>query len=101
MCTPNIEYQLVNPSTQIALYAECIDTCDIQENITWNIYYGEINSSSNAPQWMLFSQLYLYDNIWFFGKKIIFCSSVVDGLFREKYKQFYSIKGFVLEELSV
>ncbi|CAF1090184.1 unnamed protein product [Adineta ricciae] len=68
MCTPNIEYQLVNPSTQIALYAECIDTCDIQENITWNIYYGEINSSSNATQWMLFNQMNLYDNIWFYGR---------------------------------
>ncbi|CAF1272127.1 unnamed protein product [Adineta ricciae] len=68
MCTPNIEYQLVNPSTQIALYAECIDTCDIQENITWNIYYGKINSSSNATQWMLFSQMNLYDNIWFYGR---------------------------------
>ncbi|CAF4173255.1 unnamed protein product, partial [Adineta steineri] len=39
----------------------------IIQNITWNIYYGTMNSSSNYTKWILFNQTSSYENIWFFG----------------------------------
>ena len=68
MCVPNLEYQLVNPTTQVALFSICTGNCTTIENITWNIYYGASNSSSNVTQWTLFNQTTSYQNIWFFGK---------------------------------
>ena len=59
MCSPNLEYQLVNPTTQVALFSLCIGTCSLIQNIIWNVYSGQINSS----QWNLFNQT----NNWFFG----------------------------------
>ena len=67
MCVPNLEFQLVNPTTQVALFSICVGNCSTIQNITWNIYYGEINSSSNFTKWTLFNQT-TYQNIWFFGK---------------------------------
>ena len=68
MCVPNLEFQLVNPTTQVALFSIAIgDDLDI-ENIQWNIYQGSQNSSSNLTQWILFNQMIYYENIWFFGK---------------------------------
>jgi hypothetical protein len=68
MCNPNLEFQLVNPTTQVALFSIAIgDNLDI-ENIQWNIYQGSENSSSNLTQWILFNQMISYENIWFFGK---------------------------------
>jgi hypothetical protein len=67
MCSPNLEFQLLNPTTQVALFSICVGNCSKIENITWNIYYGENNSSSNSTQWILFNQT-IYQNIWFFGK---------------------------------
>ncbi|CAF0859705.1 unnamed protein product [Rotaria sordida] len=67
MCIPNLEFQLVNPSTQVALYAICVGICINIENIRWNVYQGSINSSTNRTQWILFNQMISYENIWFFG----------------------------------
>ncbi|CAF4213124.1 unnamed protein product, partial [Adineta steineri] len=67
MCTPNLEFQLVNPTTQVALFSLCIGDCDNIQNITWNIYQGTTNISSNSTQWTLFNQMNSYENIWFFG----------------------------------
>ncbi|CAF0788844.1 unnamed protein product [Adineta steineri] len=67
MCTPNLEFQLVNPTTQVALFSLCIGDCDNIQNITWNIYQGTTNISSNSTQWTLFNQMNIYENIWFFG----------------------------------
>ena len=64
MCSPNLEYQLVNPTTQVALFSISIDNFSIIKNITWNIYTDERNSSANYSQWTLFNRT---DN-WFFGK---------------------------------
>jgi len=72
MCVPNMESQLVNPTTQIALFSICIGNCTNIENITWNIYYSSNNSSSNVTQWILFNQTKSYENIWFFGKYLFF-----------------------------
>ena len=67
MCSPNLEYQLVNPTTQVALFTLCIGNCTNIRNITWNIYQGTMNSSSNYTIWTPFNQVALYLNIWFFG----------------------------------
>jgi hypothetical protein len=67
MCIGNAAYQLVNPTTQIALYATCIGNCTDIQNIRWNVYQGSQNSSSNMTQWTLFPQMNSYANIWFFG----------------------------------
>lgn len=67
MCVPNLEFQLVNPTTQVALYAVCIGLCLDIESIRWNIYQGSANSSSNSTKWTLFSPMTAYENSWFFG----------------------------------
>lgn len=70
MCSPNLEFQIVNPTTQVALFSFPIEkTIDVQ-NITWNIYQGSKNASFNETQWTLFSQMKLYEDIWFFGTLI-------------------------------
>ncbi|CAF1181508.1 unnamed protein product [Adineta steineri] len=69
LCVPNLEYQFVNPTTQVALFALCVGTCTNLQSIKWNIYQGSDNStSSNSTQWTLFNNTILYENIWFFGK---------------------------------
>jgi hypothetical protein len=70
MCIPNMEYQYINPTTQVALFSACLNNCTTVENITWNIYQGSLNSSSNITQWTLFNQMNSYRDIWFFGKNI-------------------------------
>ncbi|CAF4104041.1 unnamed protein product, partial [Adineta steineri] len=68
MCVPNLEFQLLNPTTQVALFTLCIGTCTNLERIKWHIYQGSDNStSSNSTQWTLFNQTSSYENIWFFG----------------------------------
>jgi hypothetical protein len=67
MCISNFEYQRVNPTTQVALFALCLGNCTTIENIQWNIYQGLINSSSNYTQWNFFNQTNSYENNWFFG----------------------------------
>ncbi|CAF4140166.1 unnamed protein product, partial [Adineta steineri] len=66
LCSPNLEYQLVNPTTQVALFSICDGICTTIQNITWNIYHGEMNSFSNLTTWTLFNQTG-YEKIWFFG----------------------------------
>ncbi|CAF1525374.1 unnamed protein product, partial [Adineta steineri] len=68
MCVPDLEFQLLNPTTQVALFTLCIGTCTNLQSIKWNIYQGSDNStSSNSTQWILFNQTSSYENIWFFG----------------------------------
>ena len=69
MCVPNLEYQLVNPTTQVALFAICIGNCTNLQNITWEIYSGSIDASTNNTQWTLLNQQSTYENRWFFGTK--------------------------------
>jgi hypothetical protein len=68
MCISNGEFQLVNPTTQVALFTLCLGNCTTIQNITWNIYEGSMNFSSNVTEWILFNQINQYQNIWFFGK---------------------------------
>ncbi|CAF1261744.1 unnamed protein product [Adineta steineri] len=67
MCIPNLEFQLVNPTTQLALFSICLGTCTTLENITWNIYQGFSNGSFKGVQWNQFNQTNQYENILFFG----------------------------------
>jgi hypothetical protein len=69
ICKPNLEYQFVNPTTQVALFSNCVGNCSTPQNITWNIYSGAINSSSNVTIWSLFNQTTAYQDIWFFGEE--------------------------------
>ena len=73
MCIPNMEYQLVNPTTQVALFSSCFDTCQSLISITWNVYTGLITGANNTVQWTKFNQTNAYQNIWFFGKDFSTC----------------------------
>ncbi len=68
MCIPNLEFQLVNPTTQVALFSICTGNCSTIQNIAWNIYQGSMNLSLNISQWILYNQMNQSQNIWFFGK---------------------------------
>jgi hypothetical protein len=81
MCVPNSEFQLINPTTQVALFALCIGNCTNIQNITWNIYQGSMNSSSNVTKWSSFNQTNLYQNIWFFGKYLCLIDESFYSLF--------------------
>jgi hypothetical protein len=72
MCVPNLEFQLVNPTTQVALFSICTGNCTTLQTIKWNIYHGIINSSLNVTKWNLLNQMNSYENIWFFGKYYYF-----------------------------
>ncbi|CAF4796845.1 unnamed protein product, partial [Rotaria socialis] len=67
MCSHNLEFQYINPSTQVALFSFSVDKSVSPTNITWNVYYGLMNSSSDTHNWTLFTNMIKYRNIWFFG----------------------------------
>ncbi|UJR24498.1 hypothetical protein I4U23_005873 [Adineta vaga] len=60
MCFSNLQYQYINPTTQLSLFSSCQGNCSSLNNITWNIYQGKMNSSTNNIQWNL-----LFDNRMF------------------------------------
>jgi hypothetical protein len=78
--------------TQIALFSTCINNCKTVENITWNVYQGSNNSSSNTTQWTLFNQMSSYQDIWFFGKCIGLLYITNELFFRYKYNKFHGNK---------
>jgi hypothetical protein len=69
MCVPDGEFQLLNPTTQLALFSFCNDhNCSTPpRTITWNIYHGSVNATNNITSWTPFNNTQLYENIWFFG----------------------------------
>lgn len=67
MCAPELEYQRVNPTTQVALFSRCLDDCPSAENITWHVYHGTTNSSSNVTVWTVLNETRAYDDVWLFG----------------------------------
>ncbi|CAF1074084.1 unnamed protein product [Adineta steineri] len=66
-CETYTEFQRVNPTTQVALFSVCNGNCTTIQNIKWNIYSGQVNSSLKITKWTLFNQTTMYENIWFFG----------------------------------
>ena len=67
LCEPNMEFQRVNPTTQVALASECVGDCTTLRNITWNVYCSTGNSASNQTTWTLFNQSTAHAKAWFFG----------------------------------
>ena len=67
LCVPDEEFQRINPTTQVALFALCLGQCSSQRNITWNVYRGSMNTTSNVTQWTLFNQMNVWRDLWFFG----------------------------------
>ena len=84
MCNPNLEFQLLNPTTQVALYALCQGTCQSIVSIHWNVYQGMFDATSNVSRWILFPSIDLYENQWFFGKITENCPDVW-GMRKEKH----------------
>ncbi len=70
MCVPNMEYQLLNPTTQVALFSICIDNYSSLLKITWNIYQGLLNSTSNVVKWTQFNATISNQTAWFYGEFI-------------------------------
>jgi hypothetical protein len=68
LCQLQSEYQLINPTTQIALFSLCGDSCLPILNVTWSIYAGHRNVTLNQTQWNFFQPIHLYDDVWFFGR---------------------------------
>ena len=74
MCITKNEYEIINPTTQIALTSFCIDNClNLSSNlyVEWNIYYGTFNSTNNFVQWTMLENQTQYINTWIFGKSFI------------------------------
>ncbi|UJR38826.1 hypothetical protein I4U23_031491 [Adineta vaga] len=100
MCMSNMEYQSVNPTTQVALFSICNDNCSSLSNITWNIYEGLLNSSSNIVKWTRFNSTIAKKNIWFFGMNTSNLTSTTDLFIHNpqiKYWSFEVIYSFVSE----
>ena len=71
MRVPDEEFQLLNPTTQIALTSFCIDPCNSTFSkiiIKWNIFYGLMNSTSQIVEWTPFNNISEYIDSWFFGQ---------------------------------
>ena len=68
MCTANLEYKYINPSTQVALYSDCVGLCTSSiKQINWRIYEGANDSSIGIVQWKLFNA----ESPYFYGKENI------------------------------
>ena len=63
-----MEHQWLNPTSQMGLSSFCADVYIPIINITWNIYYGKRNFSSNVTEWIPLNAISQYQNKWFFGK---------------------------------
>ena len=66
--TNNNEFQLLNPSNQLALFSTCIENCSPILKTTWIIYQGLMNSSLSIIEWSVFNQAIIDRNDWLFGK---------------------------------
>ena len=68
MCVPDGEFQILNPTTQLALFSRCNDEiCSTPRNITWNIYHGSFNATSGVTLWTPFNDTQIFENVEFFG----------------------------------
>ena len=68
MCIPNLEFQVVNPTTQVSLLSLCTGNCTFITAIKWTIYQGFKLNASDIIQWTAFNGMMQYEDIWFFGK---------------------------------
>jgi hypothetical protein len=71
MCSLNLEYQRINPTTQVALLSDCVDTCKSSiESIRWNIYQGVNDSTTNIVRWAEFNHTNSSQDLHFYGENI-------------------------------
>ena len=76
MCIPNLELQRVNPTTQVALFSECLGNCSALLNITWNIYQS-LNGSLATMHWTLLNLISQQDNVWFYGRRLAYSYFII------------------------
>ncbi len=72
MCSANVEYQRINPTTQALLTSHCLQTCENASEIViqWNVYRGfQSGYPNNDIQWILYTNMDAYENVLFFGKE--------------------------------
>lgn len=83
MCSPNVEYQRINPNTQALLTSHCLQTCDDASQIViqWTVYRGfQTGYPNNDIVWILYTNMSAGDNLLFFGQremsflKVLHCS---------------------------
>ena len=68
MCSLALEYQLINPTTQVALRSICIGNCGSLIGITWKIYYGAMDPSNTTVEWTPLNSTNTSLESQFFGK---------------------------------
>jgi hypothetical protein len=71
MCSPNLEYQFVNPTTQVALFSYCIADCHSLINVTWNMFQGIMNASNSIVAWTPFALANTSHDHRFFGNSTL------------------------------
>ena len=69
MCVWSGEYQIINPTTQIALFSRCSGDCSSLQDIGWNLYEGMRNVSTNVTLWTQTSLIHQHAGLWFFGER--------------------------------
>lgn len=70
MCSANLEYQFINPTTQVALFSQCTGNCSSLLKIQWNIYEGSQDISKNLIKWSPFlSNNFTNGKNYFFGRE--------------------------------
>lgn len=65
-----MEFQRVNPTTQVALFGVCIGNCTTLQSIRWEIFYGEMNAATNFTDWIEYNQTNVNNKNWFFGRRV-------------------------------
>ena len=70
MCSPNLEYQHINPSTQVALNSDCDGECRSLRSMRWNIYQGVNDSKVAIVHWTPFTS----SNFHYYGTENSFFS---------------------------
>lgn len=68
MCSPNQEFQFVNPSSQVALYSVSTEVCVAPCKITWNTYRGSAHINTGQIEWTSFNDTDLVSGVDIFGK---------------------------------
>ena len=46
-------------------------------NVTWTVYQGTLNVTSNTTQWTPYAPMSQYEDVWFFGESSTSSSSFV------------------------
>lgn len=67
MCSPNQEYQYINPSTQVALHSDCVGGCPSLRRIEWRVYQGDNDTLTNTIKWKPFVKQNSSNSSYFYG----------------------------------